>query len=94
MPYGKHVLLSTGGNSSVTAQLVSRQGNLHFSIQESFTATTEYFPLSSLSAPCHYVLHILCAYVKTLSMILYAIQISQSWKDHFNLGQSDNKAEI
>ena len=27
-------------------------------------------------------------------MILYAIQISQSWKDHFNLSQSDNKAEI
>ena len=63
--------LSTGANSSVT-QLVSRKGNLHFSIRESFT------PLYSLSAPCHYVLHILCAYVKTLSMILYAIQISQS----------------
>ena len=42
--------LSTGGNSSVT-QLVSRKGNLHFSIQESFTATTQYFP--SLRCPHH-----------------------------------------
>ena len=68
--------LSTGGNSSVT-QLVSRKGNLHFSIQGLFTATTQYFP--SLRCPHHVtVLHILCAYVKTLSMILYAIQISQS----------------
>lgn len=46
--------LSTGASSSVS-QLVSRKGNLHFSIQESFTATTQYFP--SLRCPHHVTMY-------------------------------------
>ena len=75
--------LSTGANSSVT-QRVSRKGNFHFSIQESFTATTQYFP--SLRCPPNVTMYF--TYAHLLRHFLWSSMPFRylSQKDHFNLG--------